>query len=61
MDINMNMNMNMSIHTQEHEHKHDMNTIQTVSLGIEPGSIVFPSQNNNIVLWVFGVLQAMWN
>ncbi len=31
-----------------------------VSPGIEPGGIVFPSQNNNIVLYLFGVLQAMW-
>jgi hypothetical protein len=31
-----------------------------VSPGIEPGGIVFPSQNNNIALYLFGVLQAMW-
>jgi hypothetical protein len=31
-----------------------------VSPGIEPGGIVFPSQNNNIVLYSFGILQAMW-
>jgi hypothetical protein len=31
-----------------------------VSPGIEPGGIVFPSQNNNIVLYLFGVLQTMW-
>jgi hypothetical protein len=31
-----------------------------VSPGIEPGGIVFPSQNNNIVLHSFGVLQTMW-
>jgi hypothetical protein len=31
-----------------------------VSPGIEPGGFVFPSQNNNIVLCLFGVLQAMW-
>jgi hypothetical protein len=30
-----------------------------VSLGIEPGGIVFPIQNNNIVPCLFGVLQAM--
>jgi hypothetical protein len=36
-----------------------MNT--SVSPGIEPaGIVVFPSQNNNIVLYLFGVLQAMW-
>jgi hypothetical protein len=28
--------------------------------GIEPSGIVFPSQNNNIVLYLFDVLQAMW-
>jgi hypothetical protein len=28
--------------------------------GIEPCGVVFPSQNNNIVLYLFGVLQAMW-
>jgi hypothetical protein len=27
--------------------------------GIKPGGIVFPSQNNNIVLYSFGVLQTM--
>jgi hypothetical protein len=27
--------------------------------GIELGGIVFPSQNNNIVLYLFGVLQTM--
>ncbi len=32
----------------------------SVSPGIEPGGIVFPSQNNNIVPGLFGVLQAMW-
>jgi hypothetical protein len=32
----------------------------TVSPGIKPDGIVFPSQNNNIVLCLFGVLQAMW-
>jgi hypothetical protein len=31
-----------------------------VSPGIEPGGIVFPSQNNNIVLYSFGELQTMW-
>jgi hypothetical protein len=31
-----------------------------VSLGIEPDGIIFPSQNNNIVLFLFGILQAMW-
>jgi hypothetical protein len=31
-----------------------------VSPGIKPDGIVFPSQNNNIVLCLFGVLQAMW-
>jgi hypothetical protein len=34
--------------------------ILIVSPGIEPGGIVFPSQNNNTVLHLFGVLQAMW-
>ncbi len=31
-----------------------------VSLGIEPGGIVFPSQNNNIILQSFCVLRTMW-
>jgi hypothetical protein len=34
--------------------------IVIVSPGIEPGGIVFPSQNNNTVLHLFGILQAMW-
>jgi hypothetical protein len=36
-----------------------MQLIFIVSPGIEPGGIVFPSQNNNIVSFLFGVLQAM--
>ncbi len=31
-----------------------------VSPGIEPSGIVFLSQNNNIVLRLFGILQTMW-
>jgi hypothetical protein len=31
-----------------------------VSPGIEPGGIVFPSQNKNIVFYLFDVLQTMW-
>jgi hypothetical protein len=31
-----------------------------VSPEIEPGGIVFPSQNNKIVLYSFGILQTMW-
>jgi hypothetical protein len=34
--------------------------MRTVSQGIEPGGIFFPSQNNNIVVDLFGVLQTMW-
>jgi hypothetical protein len=34
--------------------------LETVLPGIEPGGIVFPSQNNDIVPCLFGVLQAMW-
>jgi hypothetical protein len=30
------------------------------SPGIEPSGVVFSSQNNNIVLYSFGVLQTMW-
>jgi hypothetical protein len=32
----------------------------TILPGIEPGNIVFPSQNNNIVSCFFSVLQSMW-
>ncbi len=31
-----------------------------VSPGIEPSGIVFPSQNNNTVPCLLGVLEAMW-
>ncbi len=45
--------------TQTRNQKRTRRTVH-VSLGIEPGGIVFHSQNNNIVLYFFGVLQAMW-
>ncbi len=31
-----------------------------VSLGIEAGGIVFPSENNNFILYSFSILQTMW-
>jgi hypothetical protein len=31
-----------------------------VSPGIKPGGIIFPSQNNDIILYSFSVLQTMW-
>jgi hypothetical protein len=34
--------------------------VHIVLLGIKPGDIVFPSQNNNMVQCSFSVLQAMW-
>jgi hypothetical protein len=40
--------------------RHPVISIINVSPGIKPGGIVFPSQNNNIVLNSFGVLQTMW-
>jgi hypothetical protein len=36
------------------------NSSGIVSPGIKPGGIVFPDQNNNIILCLFGILQTMW-